>query len=113
MNPADADDVAAVNALQDQFEVHAESGAKFDPPDYDEASFRATRQALPELANGIGGFDHAFGRRDAVDPVRRLVASAAAWGGLPEQEAYYLNVNPYLPVGDYALTVRDVPVDGF
>jgi hypothetical protein len=47
-------------------------------------------------------------------PVRRLIAAAAGWGGLPEQqEAYYVNVDPSLPVGAYALTVRDVPVDGF
>jgi hypothetical protein len=32
---------------------------------------------------------------------------------LPEEEAYYLNVDPNLPVGAYELTVRDVPVDAF
>jgi hypothetical protein len=34
-------------------------------------------------------------------------------GGLAEREAYYVNVNPGLPAGEYQLTVRDVPVDGF
>ena len=51
-------------------------------------------------------------RRD-VDPVRHLVATAAGWGGLPDREARYLGVEPGLPVGEYKLTVRDVPVDGF
>ena len=36
-----------------------------------------------------------------------------AGGGLPEEEASYLNVEPNLPVGAYAITVRDVPVDAF
>jgi hypothetical protein len=35
------------------------------------------------------------------------------WGGLPESEAYYVNVEPRLPVGAYALNVTDVPVDAF
>ena len=40
-------------------------------------------------------------------------ATAAGWGGLPDHEAFYVNVDPQLPVGDYELTVRDVPVDAF
>ena len=35
------------------------------------------------------------------------------WGGLPEHEAYYLTIEPNLPVGAYELTVKDVPVDAF
>jgi len=93
--------------------IRAGSEQPFAPPDYDQASFDLTRQALLELAKGIAGFDRAFGRRDAVDPVRHLIGSAAGWGGLPEQEATYINVNPGLPVGRYQLTVRDVPVDAF
>jgi hypothetical protein len=113
VDPADPDDVAAVNALQDQFGLNAGSAQPFTPPAYNEASLTATRQALLELAKGLGGFAHAFGRREAVDPVRHLIGTAAGWGGLPEQEAYYVNVNPGLPVGQYRLTVKDVPVDGF
>jgi hypothetical protein len=113
VDPNDGTDVAAVNALQDQLVVRAASSTPFEPPSYDEGTFTATRQALLELAKGLGGFAHAFGRRDSVDPVRHLIASAAAWGGLPGYEAFYLNVEPGLPVGEYELTVRDVPVDGF
>jgi uncharacterized protein DUF1214 len=32
---------------------------------------------------------------------------------LPDHEARYIGVEPRLPVGEYRLTVRDVPVDGF
>jgi hypothetical protein len=82
-------------------------------PDYDTASLDATRKALLELAKHLGSFDHAFGAKRDVDPVRHLVATAAGWGGLPDREARYLGVEPALPVGEYKLTVRDVPVDGF
>lgn len=113
VDPTDPADVAEVNALQDRFVIEAGSAQPFVLPDYDEASFAATRKPLIELARGLGGFDRAFGRRDDVDPIRHLIASAAAWGGLPEEHAYYVNVEPGLPVGEYKLTVQDVPVDAF
>jgi hypothetical protein len=113
VDPNDVDDVGAVHALQDQIALQAGEPDPFELPDYDDASFTATREALLTLAKGIDGFDHAFGRREGVDPVRHLLGTAAGWGGLPETEAYYLNVNPDLPVGNYSLTVGDVPVDAF
>ena len=58
-------------------------------------------------------FERSFGRREDVDPVHHLVSTAAGWGGLPDTEATYVGVSPQLPVGDYELTVGDVPVDGF
>jgi hypothetical protein len=97
--------VAAVNELQDQFQFSAGSSEPFSSPDYDEASLNATRQALLELARGLNGFDHAFGTKEAVDPIRHLIGSAAGWGGLPDEEAFYNNVDPGLPVGEYQLTV--------
>ena len=113
VDPADEDDVATVNALQDQLAVKANSSRPFEMPDYDTASLDATRKALLELAKRLGSFDRAFGAKRDVDPVRHLVATAAGWGGLPDGEARYLGVEPGLPVGEYKLTVRDVPVDGF
>jgi hypothetical protein len=114
VDPADPSDVAAVNVLQDGFGLHAESDQSFVMPDYDKPSFDETRTALLQLANGVGGYDRAFGTKDHVDPVRHLLGAASGWGGLPEQEAYYVNVNPRLPAGrEYELTVRDVPVDAF
>ena len=73
----------------------------------------ATRQALLERGRGMKGFAHAFGKKDEVDPDLHLIATAGGWGGLPEQEAFYENVDLGLPVGEYQLTVRDVPVDAF
>jgi len=58
---------------------------------------------------------HAFGTKDQVDPVRRLIGAAAAWGGNPDKDAVYLNVTPSHNDGRtvYKLSVTDVPVDGF
>lgn len=112
-DPADAADLAEVARLQDLLGVSAASERPFTPPEYDAASLDATRRALLELARGLGGFDHAFGSRNAVDPVRHLIATAAGWGGLPDHEARYASVDPGLPAGEYSLTVGEVPVDGF
>jgi hypothetical protein len=113
VDPASGDDVTAVNALQDGFAIEAASSKPFEAPEYDAASLDATRKAILELARGLRGFDHAFGTRHDVDPVRHLLGTAAGWGGLPDYEARYIGVEPGLPVGAYSLTVRDVPVDGF
>lgn len=113
VDPNDADDLAAVRTLQDQIRIEANSARPFTLPDYDDPSLTATRTALLELSNGISGFARCFGRRTDVDPVRHLVTTASAWGGLPETEAFYINVQPGLPVGEYAITVADVPVDAF
>ncbi len=113
VDPADPDDVAAVNALQDQLVIEAASAKPLEPTDYDTASLDGTRKALLELAKHLGSFDHAFGARGDVDPIRHLVGTAAGWGGLPDNEARYLGVEPGVSAGEYSLTVRDVPVDGF
>ena len=113
VDPGDAADVAAVNALQDHFNLAATSSKPFEAPDYDSASLDATRKAVLELARHVGGFDHAFGAKDDVDPVHHLLGTAAGWGGLPDREATYVSVEPGKPVGAYQLTVKDVPVDGF
>jgi hypothetical protein len=113
VDPSDPDDVAAVNALQDELEVRAVSDEPFPEPQYDAATQTHTRQALLDLSKGLPDYRRAFGRRGEVDPVRHLIGSASAWGGLPEYEAHYVNVNPDLPVGEYRMRLADVPVDAF
>lgn len=113
VDPADSDDVRAVAALQDQFRIDAGSSTPFTSPDYDRENMDETRDALLALARNLTDFDHTFGARDTVDEVRHLIGTAAGWGGLPTEEAAYIGVDPRLPVGEYELTVRDVPVDGF
>lgn len=113
VDPSDPEDVAEVNALQDGLGIVSTSDTPFELPDYDQASQKATRDALLRLADGLPDFRHGFGRADEVDPVRHLLCTAAGWGGLPDYEATYLNVVPGLPVGEYQLRVVDPPVDAF
>lgn len=109
----DPDDIAAVVALQDQAHIESASDATFEPADYDASSLDETRTALLALARNMTDFDRAFGSQNEVDPVRHLIGTAAGWGGLPGSEATYVNAEPGLPVGQYELTVGEVPVDGF
>ncbi len=115
VNSEDPEDVRTVNTLQDQLSIAGEhsDSAPFVLPEYDQETQKATRSALLELARGLDGFHRCFGNRDEVDPVRHLVGAAAGWGGLPEWEAFYLNIEPYLPVDEYTITVGEVPVDAF
>ena len=73
------------------------------------------RDALLSLGATLPDTKGMFGPRGKVDPVRRLIGSAVAWGGNPEDEALYLNVTPAHNDGKtiYKLNVKDVPVDGF
>jgi hypothetical protein len=113
VDPGDPVDITAVNALQDQFTFEATAAHTFTHPAYDAESFKLTREHLIALSRGLGDYRDAFGPVGQVDPIRHLLGSASAWGGFPESEAIYLNVDPGLPVGDYQITAQDVPVDAF
>ena len=112
-DPADQNDIDAVTNLQDQIVLTSGSAEPYAYPDYDTASLDETRDALLTLARNLTDFDGTFGSKDEVNPVRHLIGTAAGWGGLPSHEASYIGVDPRLPVGQYELTVGDVPVDGF
>jgi hypothetical protein len=112
-DPADPSDVAAANAVQDGLGLTARSAEPLQLPDYDDESLAAVRKALKELGRTLPGTSRMFGSRDAVDPIRHLIGAAVGWGGLPEEEAFYETVEPGLPVGEYRIVVRDVPVDAF
>ncbi|MGV0744364.1 DUF1214 domain-containing protein [Mycolicibacterium sp. XJ870] len=113
VNPLDDSDVAEVARLQDALGLESGSATPFTCPDYDSASMDATRDALLDLAKGLHGFDHTFGARNQIDPVRHLIGTAAGWGGLPTEEAAYIGVDPTPSNEVRTLTLRDVPVDGF
>lgn len=113
VNASDPADVKEANALQDQLKIEAVSANPYTHPAYDEASYKVTYEALLVLGKGMKDARATFGRKEDVGPVRHLLGTAWGWGGLPEEEAYYLNVEPGLPVGAYQLTVSDVPVDAF
>lgn len=112
-NSSDPDDIKKANALQDQLKIEATSAKPYTHPEYDEESYKMTNRLLVELGRGMTDSSRTFGKKEDVDQVRHLLATAWGWGGLPENEAFYLNVEPDLPVGAYQLTVKDVPVDAF
>lgn len=110
----DPADVAIVNALQDQMKIDAASATPFVMPNYDEASYEGVVRAAMELGRFATSSAGVFGTRDSVNPVMHFIGTAVGWGGLPEQEAYYLSVEPNLPVGEYKIDVpADVPVGAF
>lgn len=115
VNPADAKDVDIVHALQDAIAVAERATGKFEVPNWDSASQRKIRDALLTLGSTLPDTRRMFGTHADVEPVRHLIGTAMAWGGLPDTAALYLNVTPPRNDGStvYRLTVDDVPVDGF
>jgi len=114
VDASDPQDVAAVNAIQDQMTIEAASAQPFIQPNYDEDAYERLVGALIGLAPSIPDSTHVFGPMDEVDPVRHMVGTAVGWGGLPEDEALYLGIDPRLPVGEYRIEVpADVPVGAF
>jgi hypothetical protein len=116
VDPGDPKDVEAVHALQDAIRVDQPAGpGKFEVPPWDPASQKKVREALLILASTLPDTKLMFGPKAAVDPVRRLIGAASAWGGNPEKDALYLNVTTANNDGKtvYKINVRDVPVDGF
>jgi hypothetical protein len=115
VNPNDQADLAKVHQLQDAIKVTQNSVGMFAIPKWDPVSQGKVRTALVALASTLPDSRGMFGRKDDTDPVRRLIGAASAWGGNPERDALYLNVNPSRNDGAtvYRLTVGDVPVDAF
>jgi hypothetical protein len=56
---------------------------------------------------------YSFAILDLAAPAWLSLGTAAGWGGLPTSEASYVGVDPALPLGEYELTFKDVPVDAF
>jgi len=116
VDPNDPEDLKKVYVLQDAVRVSQPSQGTFEVPNWDPASHKKVRDALLVLYATVPDQNRMFGSKAQVDPVRRLIGSAGGWGGNPDSEAKYLNVNPSRNDGKsvYKLTVKgDVPVDGF
>ncbi|CUH50925.1 DUF1254 domain-containing protein [Shimia marina] len=110
----DPDDIAKVTALQDGVKLQANSARPFDDPHYDKIAFDEVLSAVLELARFAPDSAGTFGSKDAVDPVRHLLGTGFGWGGLPEEQAFYLNVEPGLALGAYKIEVpAKVPVGAF
>ena len=113
VDPSDPDDVATVNALQDAIVLKAASSKPYEHPDYDQDSLDETRELLLALSKGLPDARDHFGRREDVDPIRHMTGTAAGWGGLPENEAFYYIETAPIQVGQFKMSLKDVPVDAF
>jgi hypothetical protein len=113
VNADDPIDLAKVAAIQDGFGLAASSAEPFAMPDYEEASFTATRQSVLDRARTMTSSRGMFGTKEETDRGAHLIGTAAGWGGLPEREAFYAIKDPKLPVGAYQVVLADVPVDAF
>lgn len=115
VDPNDPEDVKTVQGLQDRLAFDHAGGGAFEVPEWDHDSQAAVRGHLLALSAMLPDTRGMFGAEGVVDPVRHLLGAAYAWGGNPEKDALYLNVVPEKNDGGtvYALTVGEVPVDGF
>ena len=113
VDASDPEDVKQVRAIQDGMVLQANSARPYTHPQYDQASYEAAYKAVIELSRFLPDTKRTFGKKEDVSEVRHMLGTAMGWGGLPEHEAYYLTIEPNLPVGAYELTVKDVPVDAF
>ena len=115
VDPSNDKDINQVHALQDAIKVDQKDPGKLELPQWDLASQKKVRDALLVLSTTGPDFKKAFGTKQEVDPIRRLIGAAAGWGGNPEKDATYLNITP--PKNDgvtvHRLTIKEVPVDAF
>jgi hypothetical protein len=111
----DPDDLAKAHAAQDAIELAGGGDGPFEAPDWNTDKLAVARKALNDLA--ALGFDasNAFGQKEEVRPIDYLVGAASGWGGLPGSAATYIvdSVEKNDGQTPYAITVKDVPVDGF
>jgi hypothetical protein len=90
-NPKNADEVALLNKLQDQFIIKANSADPLPPFKWDRESLTALTEKYEKQAAENGSYKGMMGPRGKVDENTRHLAAAAAWGLFPEGDATYLN----------------------
>lgn len=114
-DPGDPADLKAANAIQDKIISRQSSPGSFEIPDWDAVSREKVGDGLKLMGSTLRDSKRMFGDVGDVDPVRHLIGTAGGFGGNPESDAIYLNVNPVKNDGStpYVLKVKDVPVDGF
>lgn len=115
VDPDDAEDVAAANALQDSIRVTQSAPGALDLPEWDQTSLDACRAAIIGLGPFVPDSRRTFGDVSEVDPIRHLIGTARGWGGNREEDAFYAATTPELNDGKtaYVLRIKDVPVNGF
>jgi hypothetical protein len=114
VNPDDSRDLDAAHVLQDRINTRQERAGTFEIPEWNAASLDQVREAISSLSP-FGVPPAKFGKKGEVDPVAHLIGTAIGWGGNPDAAAMYVSGYPKANDGKtpYALTLWDVPVDGF
>lgn len=115
MDPTDQEDIRAAHALQDAVVVEQADIGTFDVPDWKADDVEQMRATINVVASTATDSSKMFGRKETLDPVYWLLGAALGWGGLPAEDATYVNVFPEINDGKtpYTLTVKEVPVEAF
>ncbi len=90
-NPQDADELALVHNLQDQFVIKAGSADPLPEFNWDSQSLQALTSQYEKESARFSSWKGMMGPRGKVDEKTRHYAAAAAWGLFPEWDATYLN----------------------
>ncbi|MCJ7557487.1 MAG: DUF1254 domain-containing protein [Gammaproteobacteria bacterium] len=115
VNANDANDIKLANSVQDQITVKQAKTGSLEVPEWDEESLSKVRNAINVLAATLSDTSGMLGEKAKLKPIHHLLGTAMGWGGNPRKDAIYVNVVPEKNDGktNYAVTVKDVPVDGF
>ena len=116
MNPNDAKDLAAANALQKKLKIEAGSNELLVMPNYDMERYKTLFKMIQQLVafpskDTIG----AMGKRSEVDSLKHTVATIAGYGLLPPENAMYQAVQLNLSTAKkYKIELpAHVPVNAF
>jgi hypothetical protein len=90
-NPKDANEIALVNELQDQFVIKANSADPLPGFKWDLKSLKTLTAQYEKDSAQYSSWKGMQGPRGKVDEKTRHIAAAAAWGLFPEWDATYLN----------------------
>ena len=110
MDPNNAADVKAAHAAQDAIRLTQAHPGKCEVPDWDQDRRAKLSAALGALMAYVPDSRRMFGKIGTVDPVRHLTGTAAAWGGVPVEDARYISGVVKLNDGKapHVLTVKNV-----
>jgi len=115
VNANDPADIKLANQVQDQITIEQANAGSLDVPDWDEASLTKVRDAINVLGSTLTDTSDMLGIKSELPPIHHLIGTAMGWGGNPKHDASYINGVPARNDGtvNYAVHVKDVPVDGF
>jgi len=97
---SDHEETAVVAVASSNPFVFTHDTEESEPPTLD-AAVRSSRR--------VAGLIRLKGKDKNGKPTQQLIGTPLPWDGFSEERAYYLTVEPGKPVGEYELTIADVP----